>query len=117
MKYQIDNIIKVRVSAIEKYGAFVITEENYKGLIHISEINGKFIRDINEYFKIGDVLFAKILGIDEEKKQLKLTLKNIENTYNHKRDNLEETKLGFSLLKDLLPKWIDEKLNEIQKNK
>lgn len=117
MKYQIDNIIKVKVSAIEKYGAFVVVDEYYKGLIHISEINGKFIRDINEYFKVGDILFAKILDIDEESKQLKLTLKNIDNPYNNKRDNLEETKLGFSLLEDLLPKWIDDKLKEIQKNK
>lgn len=117
MKYQIDNIIKVKVSAIEKYGAFVIANDDYKGLIHISEINGKFIQDINNYFKVGDILSAKILDIDKENKKLKLTLKGIKNTYNTKKDNLEETKLGFSLLEDLLPKWIDEKLNEMQKNK
>lgn len=117
MKYQIDNIIKVKVSAIEKYGAFVIVDDDYKGLIHISEINGRFIRDINEYFKVGDILSAKILDIDEENRQLKLTLKDISNPYNNKRENLEETKLGFSLLEDLLPKWIDEKLKEMQKNK
>lgn len=117
MKYQIDNIIKVKVSAIEKYGAFVIVDGNYKGLIHISEINGRFIRDINEYFKVGDVLSAKILDIDEENRQLKLTLRDINKSYNNKKENLEETKLGFSLLEDLLPKWVDEKIKEIQKNK
>lgn len=115
MKYQIDSIIKVKVSAIEKYGAFVIVDDDYKGLIHISEINGKFIRDINEYCMVGDVLFAKVLDIDEENKHLKLTLKGMENICNSKKENLEETRLGFSLLEDLLPKWIDEKLKEMHK--
>lgn len=117
MKYRIGNIVKVKVSAIEKYGAFVSIDEDYKGLIHISEINGKFISDINEYLKVGDILYAKILNVDETKLQLKLTLKGMKNTYNSKRDNLEETKLGFSLLEDLLPKWVDDKLKEIFKNK
>lgn len=117
MKYQINNIIQVNVSAIEPYGAFVVIDDEYNGLIHISEINGKFIRNIEEYFNVGDVLSAKILSINEKDKQIKLTLKGVNNKFKRKRDNLEETKLGFELLEDLLPKWVDEKLKQIEKEK
>ena len=117
MKYQVDSIIEVKVSAIEPYGAFVIIDNNYKGLIHISEINGKYIRNIEDYFNVGDSLHAKILGINEENKQIKLTLKGIKNELNRKKKNLSDTRLGFSLLADLLPEWIDEKLKKIEKNK
>ena len=117
MKYQVDNIIDVRVSAIEPYGAFVIVDDNYKGLIHISEINGKYIHNIEDYINVGDLLHAKILNVDEQNKQMKLTLKGIKNELNRKKRNLRDTRLGFSLLADLLPEWINEKLHNIEKNK
>ena len=34
-------------------------------------INGKYIKDINDYFKIGQEIYTEIVSIDEEKKQLK----------------------------------------------
>ena len=117
MKYQIDSVIEVKVSAIEPYGAFVIVDDNYKGLIHISEINGKYIRNIEDYFSVGDLLHAKVLNINEQSKQIKLTLKGVENELKKKNKNLEDTRLGFSLLADLLPEWINEKLDKIEKNK
>lgn len=115
MKYQVNSIIKVKVTAIEPYGAFVTVDDDYKGLIHISEINGRFIKNINEYFSVGDVIFAKIIGINEDNKQISLTLKDVKNELHNKNGILDETDLGFTLLADLLPKWINEKLEEIQK--
>lgn len=107
-KYKIGDIIKVYVTAVEPYGAFVKVDDAFSGLIHISEINGKYINDINNYVKIGDILNARIVDIDENTKHLKLSLKNI-------HESLKETNLGFFLLKDLLPIWMDEKLKEIEK--
>ncbi|MEG1150124.1 MAG: S1 RNA-binding domain-containing protein, partial [Bacilli bacterium] len=41
--YNIGDIIKVKVSGIEKYGIFVHVDDLYNGLIHISEISSGFI--------------------------------------------------------------------------
>ena len=50
--------------------------------------------------------------MDEEKKQLKLSTINLK-----KRSQLPETTLGFELFEEILQDWIDEKLDEIEKNK
>lgn len=114
--YNVNDIINVKISSIVPYGAFVKTDNSYTGLIHISEINGEYISDINDLFSIGEIKSAKIIAIDEERKQLKLTMVGI---YSKKRretnfKRLEETKLGFELFEEILPEWIDEKLLEMK---
>ena len=46
--YKIGDIIEVEVSGIENYGIFVKAEDDYTGLIHISEIDNNYIKDINK---------------------------------------------------------------------
>ena len=107
MKYRKGEIINVEVTAIEPYGAFVKVDDVYTGLIHISEINGYYINDIYKIFSVGDFVKAKIYSIDDEKKQIKFTMKNLKsNEAKSHRNKLIETKSGFSNLKDNLPKWI-----------
>ena len=115
-KYNINQIIRVKVNSIKPYGIFVIVDDMYTGLIHISQINGKYIKDINDYFKEGEEIRVRIIDVDEEKKQLKLSTINMKKTDN-KNSKLPETTLGFELFEEILPEWIDEKLDEIEKNK
>ena len=111
-KYKKGKLLKGVVTGIEHYGVFVQFDDYYTGLIHISQINGKFIDNINDYFKIGETIKVRIIDVDEEKKQLKLSTVNIK-----KNKKLPETILGFELFEEILPEWIDEKLDEIEKNK
>lgn len=115
-KYNVNQIIEGKVNSIKPYGIFVIIDEVYTGLIHISQINGKYINDINDYFKVGDIIKVRIIEIDEDKKQLKLSTVNI-NKDGKKNKKLADTSLGFELFEEILPEWIDEKLDEIEKNK
>lgn len=115
-KYNVNHIIDVKVNAIKPYGIFVIVDELYTGLIHISQINGKFISDINDYFKINDEIKVRILEVDEAKKQLKLSTVNLISDKKNKK-KLSETSLGFELFDEILDDWIDEKIQEIEKNK
>ncbi len=115
--YKINDIISVIVTSIKEYGIFVKTDTNYTGLIHISEINGKYIKDINKIFKIDTMIKAKIIGIDEDNRHLNLSTKGIINNRNEKRNSLVEAGDGFEKLKNKLPKWIDEAKKEIEKNK
>ncbi len=114
-KYNINQIIDVKVNAIKPYGIFTIVDDVYTGLIHISQINGKYIDDINNYFNIGDKIKVRILEVDEDKNQLKLSTVNLLKGSNS-GNKLSETYLGFELFNEILQEWIDEKIQEIEKN-
>ena len=70
-KYKVGNIIKGTVTGVESYGAFVSFDEYYSGLIHISEMSHGFVKNVNDYVKIGDPIFVEVLEIDEKQSQLK----------------------------------------------
>ena len=113
MLYKKNEIIEVEITALKTYGAFAKVDNEYSGLIHISEINGLFIKDINDVFKIGDKKKVRIL--EEEKKQIKLSMILDKNgqTKKRKRTKLSGTNLGFDLFDEILPEWISSKLEEI----
>jgi len=113
-KYQIGDIVTVSVTGIEKYGIFVGLDEYYSGLIHISEISDGFVRNISDYVKLGEVIRAKILEVDEIELHVKLSIKNMDyRITKSKKSKIQETELGFSTLEEKLDGWISEKLVEI----
>lgn len=116
IEYKIGDIVKVRVTGIERYGIFVSVDSFYTGLIHISEISSSFVKDINDYVKDNEEIYAQILDINKESKQMRLSIKNINYKTIINRGTMEETRSGFLPLKKELPKWIDKKMNEY-KNK
>lgn len=111
-------IIRVKITGIQKYGAFATIEDNeYNGLIHISEISYGFVKNINDFINIGDSIYAEILYIDNNSKQIKLSIKDID----YKKDGVKlkrmtETKNGFTPLKDNLDIWINDKIKQITDN-
>ena len=114
-KYKKGDKVKCCVTGLTDYGVFVKLDDGYTGLIHISEISNKYVSNIERLFIEGDTFEAKVLEVDEEKKQVKLTVKG--NRSNHKLiDGLEEKGEGFAPLKENLDRWIKEKLEEIENN-
>ena len=112
-KVKKSDIIKATVTGVQKYGAFVDTE-NYEGLIHISEISYGYVKNVNDYLKVGDNIFVEVVEIDDADNHLKLSIKDID----YKKDGarlkrMAETKNGFKPLKDNLEIWINEKIKEI----
>ena len=116
-KYRNGDIVKGIVSGIESYGIFIKLDERYNGLIHISEISEGFVRDVNDYVKVGDVIYTEVLDIDDESCQAKLSIKNISykvGTRIEKR-KIVETKHGFMTLEKKLPMWIEENIKKYKK--
>lgn len=111
-QYKVGNIIKCRITGIEKYGIFVNVDPWYNGLIHISEVSDGFVRDINDYVKVDEYIYSQIIGIDEEKKHLKLSIKNINYKMAIKNNGIKESPRGFGPLRDNLDSWINEKIEE-----
>lgn len=111
-------IIKVKITGIQKYGAFATLEDNdYNGLIHISEISYGYVKNINDFMNVGDSIYAEVLNIDDSNRQIKLSIKDID----YKKDGVKlkrmaETKSGFAPLRDNLDNWINDKIKEITDN-
>ena len=112
-------IIYGTVTGIESYGVFVSCDDYYTGLIHISEISHGFVKDINDFVKVGDIIYAEILDVDEELGHLKLSIKDIDYAKKipKKRKKIKETPLGFKTLEYKLPIWINNALEDIKINK
>ena len=78
-KVKKNDVIKVKVTGVQKYGAFVNSEDNnYDGLIHISEISYGYVKNVNDYLKIGDSIYAEVVEVSDKDNQLKLSIKDID---------------------------------------
>ena len=112
-RYEVGEIIKCKVSGVESYGIFVNVDKDYDGLIHISEVSNEFVRDVNDYVKVGAEIYARIISIDSKEHQMKLSIKEIDYAETGlDRSDIDSTK-EFKKLKENLPIWINEKLKEI----
>jgi ribosomal protein S1 len=73
-----DMVVKGKVTRIESFGVFVDIGAERPGLVHISELTHDYIKNPNEVVKEGDEVEVKVLGIDRKKKQIKLSMKALE---------------------------------------
>ena len=94
-------------------GIFVNVNAEYNGLIHISEVSEGFVKDINDFVKIGETIYCRILEVEEEECKLKLSIKDINYKARKGKGKFKETIAGFSPLKDNLEGWIELKVKEI----
>lgn len=68
-------ILKGTVRNVIDFGAFVDIGVHQDGLLHISQITNRFIKHPMEVLSIGDIVEVKVLSVDMERKQIKLTMK------------------------------------------
>ncbi len=64
-EYHVGELVKGKVKRIEDYGLFIEVAPGREGLLHISQISDRRIRDLREEFHIGDEVEAKIMEIDD----------------------------------------------------
>lgn len=100
------DIVYGTITNILGYGAFVIVDD-YDGLVHISEFSDGFVRKINDFVQVGEVVKLKIIEVDDEHKQLKLSYKQIHKTRGV-RCRIPKYEIGFKTIDENLGKWIDE---------
>jgi small subunit ribosomal protein S1 len=77
-KFPAGSVIEGPVARLTKFGAFVQVAEGVEGLVHISEISAeKRINHPQDVLKTGQVVRAQVLAIDMEKRQIKLSMKQL----------------------------------------
>lgn len=115
--YEVGDVVTGRVTGIQPYGAFVALDEETQGLIHISEITYGFVKNIEDYLKVGDEVKVKILEIDKNAEKISLSTralqeappqrqkenrKSLQERINENEDN------GFKSLREKLQQWIEQ---------
>ncbi len=79
VRYPIGSRIRGKVVNIMPYGAFVEIEEGVEGLVHVSEISWtKRIAKASDVMKVGDVVEAVVLNINETEKKISLGMRQTE---------------------------------------
>lgn len=66
------------VSNVAAFGAFVDIGVHQDGLVHVSELSGRFVRDPREVVKVGDIVRVRVLDVDVARKRISLSMRSRE---------------------------------------
>jgi uncharacterized protein len=66
------------ITNVTHFGVFVDVGVHQDGLVHISEIADKFIRDPSEVCKVGDHVRVKLLSVDLERRRIGFSMKKVD---------------------------------------
>ncbi len=77
-KFPVGSTIEGPVTKLMKFGAFVQITEGVEGLVHVSEISAeKHIEHPQDVLRAGQIVKAQVLAVDAEKRQIKLSMKQL----------------------------------------
>src|SRR2546427_3762503 len=65
------------VTNVTNFGAFVDLGVHQDGLVHISELSHKYVRDARQAVKVGEVVKVKVIGVDAAMKRISLSMKAV----------------------------------------
>jgi small subunit ribosomal protein S1 len=70
--------VKGKVVVIADYGAFIEIKPGVEGLIHVSEMSwSQHLRTAQDFFKLGDIVEARILTLEREERKMSLGIKQL----------------------------------------
>ncbi|MGP4073767.1 S1 domain-containing RNA-binding protein [Piscibacillus sp. B03] len=102
MSVEVGSKLRGKVTRITNFGAFVELPDGSTGLVHISEVANKFVKDINEHLSVGDEVDVKVLNVEDDGK-IGLSIKKANEKYEKqtqkKRSESFESKMN-KFLKD-----------------
>ncbi|MDE2665022.1 MAG: helix-hairpin-helix domain-containing protein [Acidobacteriota bacterium] len=68
-------LVEGTVSNVTSFGAFVDIGVQQEGLVHISELSSRFVQDANQAVHVGQVIKAKVIGVDTDTNRISLSIK------------------------------------------
>jgi uncharacterized protein len=72
-----DMILEGTVRNVIDFGAFVDIGVHQDGLVHISQLSDKYVKHPLDAVKVGEIVKVKVLGVDEKKKRISLSMKGL----------------------------------------
>ena len=93
MTYKIGQIIEGKVTGIQPYGAFVSLDNETQGLIHVSEVQSGYTKNIHSLLKVGQPVTVQIIDIDEYSKKISLSLRTLEKLFHIAEKGISRIKI------------------------
>jgi translation initiation factor 2 subunit 1 len=110
-------LVLATVRSIFRQGAFVTLDEygNKRGLLHLSEISLKWVRNIRDYVKEGQKVVLMVLRVNPSRGHIDLSLRRVKD--HDRKEKLKEVKQKqrAEKLLDLLAKNVNKPRDEIEK--
>jgi len=100
------DIVKGRITNIKPFGAFVKINETVDGMIHISEVSDRFVRSIDDYLSVGDIVDLEVIEISGNKK-VSLSYRT-QNINGRKKKEIINLTHGFKSLANKLDGWVED---------
>ena len=72
---QVGMILEGTVTNVTNFGAFVDIGVHQDGLVHVSALANKFVKDAHSVVKTGDIVRVRVLEVDEKRRRIALTLR------------------------------------------
>jgi small subunit ribosomal protein S1 len=92
-KYKVGQIVEGEVKSIADYGAFIKIEDGLNGLVHISELSSKLVKNPSQVVNVGDKIKVMIISISNDDRHLGLSLKRAQKTTDAPTDDASSREL------------------------
>jgi len=79
-RYIVGDVVSGKVTKLTKFGVFVELEPDLEGLLHISELTDRKIKNPDEVVAVGDTVEVKILRVDQKERKIGLSLVKAQTT-------------------------------------
>ena len=70
-------ILNGTVRNVTDFGAFVDIGVKHDGLVHISQLSNSFVKNPSDVVSVGDIVKVKVIGIDQERQKVQLSMKEV----------------------------------------
>jgi small subunit ribosomal protein S1 len=74
-KYHVGSVVKGVVSRIAQFGAFVKLEPGVEGLVHVSELATRHIRNVADVAREGQEVECRVISVDPDEQRMSLSIK------------------------------------------
>jgi len=112
-RYPTGTVVKGIITNITDFGLFVEVEEGIEGLVHVSELSRKKVKNPKENFEEGQEIQAKVIHVSADERRLGLSVKDYQDEMERKPEDSKGAKSGAqqvpgSNLGDLIRRKLEE---------
>lgn len=86
-----DMVLEGTITNVTNFGAFVDIGVHQDGLVHISALANRYVKDPRDVVKAGDIVKVKVLEIDQDRKRIALTMRLEDEATNNSREPATQT--------------------------
>ena len=94
-----DMILEGVVTNVAAFGAFVDIGVHQDGLVHVSQLANKFVKDPQEVVKPGQIVKVKVMEVDEKRQRISLTMR-LDDTPGSSRSGEARGDVGAAMARD-----------------